>query len=136
MSASSQPMDDWLGNLFDTECPTRIVLDRVGDKWTVLVVAALADGPLRFTVLRDRVGGVTGKVLTSTLRSMLRDGLVTRMAYATVPPTVEYQLTELGVSLREPIDHLRAWAERNVAHIVRNREAHDRALPSTDVTIG
>lgn len=136
MSASSQPMDDWLGNLFDTECPTRIVLDRVGDKWTVLVVAALADGPLRFTVLRDRVGGVTGKVLTSTLRSMLRDGLVTRMAYATVPPTVEYQLTELGVSLREPIDHLRAWAERNVAHIVRNREAHDGALPSTDVTIG
>lgn len=136
MSSSSQPMDDWLGNLFDTECPTRIVLDRVGDKWTVLVVAALADGPLRFTVLRDRVGGVTGKVLTSTLRSMLRDGLVTRMAYATVPPTVEYQLTELGVSLREPIDHLRAWAERNVAHIVRNREAHDGALPSTDVTIG
>lgn len=136
MSASSQPMDDWLGNLFDTECPTRIVLDRVGDKWTVLVVAALADGPLRFTVLRDRVGGVTGKVLTSTLRSMLRDGLVTRMAYATVPPTVEYQLTELGVSLREPIDHLRAWAERNVAHIVRNREAHDGALSSTDATIG
>ncbi|WJR32748.1 helix-turn-helix domain-containing protein [Mycobacteroides immunogenum] len=136
MSASSQPMDDWLGNLFDTECPTRIVLDRVGDKWTVLVVAALADGPLRFTVLRDRVGGVTGKVLTSTLRSMLRDGLVTRTAYATVPPTVEYQLTELGVSLREPIDRLRAWAERNVARIVRNREAHDGALPSTDVTIG
>jgi len=125
MSTSSQPMDDWLGNVFDTECPTRIVLDRIGDKWTVLVVAALAEGPLRFTVLRDRVGGVTGKVLTSTLRSMLRDGLVKRMAYATVPPKVEYQLTELGVSLREPIDQLRAWAERNVAQIVRNREAHD-----------
>ncbi|NGX09850.1 winged helix-turn-helix transcriptional regulator [Mycobacteroides franklinii] len=136
MSASSQPTNDWLGNLFDTECPTRIVLDRIGDKWTVLVVAALADGPLRFTVLRDRVGGITGKVLTSTLRSMLRDGLVTRMAYATVPPTVEYQLTDLGVSLREPIDQLQAWAERNVAQIVRNREAHDGDLPSTDVTIG
>lgn len=136
MSVSSQPMDDWWGNLFDTQCPTRVVLDRIGDKWTVLVVAALADGPMRFTALRDRIGGVTGKVLTSTLRSMLRDGLVKRTAYATVPPKVEYQLTELGLSLREPIDQLRTWAERNVAHIVRNREAHDGDVPSTDATMG
>ncbi|MDO3299923.1 winged helix-turn-helix transcriptional regulator [Mycobacteroides abscessus] len=136
MSVSSQPMDDWWGNLFDTQCPTRIVLDRIGDKWTVLVVAALADGPMRFTALRDRIGGVTGKVLTSTLRSMLRDGLVKRTAYATVPPKVEYELTELGLSLREPIDQLRTWAERNVAHIVRNREAHDGDVPSTDRTMG
>ncbi|AFN64164.2 Putative transcriptional regulator [Mycobacteroides abscessus] len=136
MSVSSQPMDDWWGNLFDTQCPTRIVLDRIGDKWTVLVVAALADGPMRFTALRDRIGGVTGKVLTSTLRSMLRDGLVKRTAYATVPPKVEYELTELGLSLREPIDQLRTWAERNVAHIVRNREAHDGDVPSTDATMG
>ncbi|EIV18085.1 marR family transcriptional regulator [Mycobacteroides abscessus subsp. bolletii 2B-1231] len=136
MSVSSQPMDDWWGNLFDTQCPTRIVLDRIGDKWTVLVVAALADGPMRFTALRDRIGGVTGKVLTSTLRSMLRDGLVKRTAYVTVPPKVEYELTELGLSLREPIDQLRTWAERNVAHIVRNREAHDGDVPSTDATMG
>lgn len=102
MSVSSQPMDDWWGNLFDTQCPTRIVLDRIGDKWTVLVVAALADGPMRFTALRDRIGGVTGKVLTSTLRSMLRDGLVKRTAYATVPPKVEYELTELGLSCASP----------------------------------
>ncbi|EIV05215.1 marR family transcriptional regulator [Mycobacteroides abscessus subsp. bolletii 2B-0307] len=129
-------MDDWWGNLFDTQCPTRIVLDRIGDKWTVLVVAALADGPMRFTALRDRIGGVTGKVLTSTLRSMLRDGLVKRTAYVTVPPKVEYELTELGLSLREPIDQLRTWAERNVAHIVRNREAHDGDVPSTDATMG
>ncbi|ANA99667.1 marR family transcriptional regulator [Mycolicibacterium phlei] len=134
MSVSSQPMDDWLGNLFDPDCPTRIVLDRIGDKWTVLVVAILSDGPLRFTVLRDRIGGVTGKVLTSTLRSMLRDGMVKRTAYATVPPKVEYELTELGLSLREPIDQLRAWAECNVAHIVRNREVHDGDLMSTDLT--
>ncbi|MBN7547750.1 helix-turn-helix transcriptional regulator [Mycobacteroides abscessus subsp. abscessus] len=136
MYPSSQHTDDWWGNLFDTQCPTRIVLDRIGDKWTVLVVAALADGPMRFTALRDRIGGVTGKVLTSTLRSMLRDGLVKRTAYATVPPKVEYQLTELGLSLREPIDQLRTWAERNVAHIVRNREAHDGDMPSTDTAIG
>lgn len=126
MSVSSQPAEgDWLGNAFDADCPTRIVLDRVGDKWTVLVVAALADGPLRFTVLRERIGGVTGKVLTSTLRSMLRDGLLERTAYPTVPPKVEYELTELGGSLRQPIDELRSWAERHVAHIVRNRDAHD-----------
>ncbi|WP_078308986.1 MULTISPECIES: helix-turn-helix domain-containing protein [unclassified Mycobacterium] len=126
MSAASQPaVGDWLGNAFDQNCPTRVVLDRIGDKWTVLVVLALVDGPLRFTVLRERIGGITGKVLTSTLRSMLRDGLVERTAYATVPPTVEYELTELGDSLRQPIDELRSWAERHVAHIVRNREAHD-----------
>lgn len=136
MSDSSQPMYDWWGNLFDAQCPTRIVLDRIGDKWTVLVVAALADGPMRFTALRDRVGGVTGKVLTSTLRSMLRDGLVTRTAYATVPPRVEYQLTELGLSLREPIDQLRVWAERNVAQIVRSREAHDGDSTPAGITIG
>ncbi|ORB56709.1 transcriptional regulator [Mycobacteroides saopaulense] len=127
MYDSSQPA--WVGNALDPDCPTRIVLDRIGDKWTVLVVVALADCPLRFTVLRERIGGITGKVLTSTLRSMLRDGLVVRTAYATVPPKVEYELTDLGSSLRQPIDELRLWAERHVAHIVRNRDTHDAGQP-------
>lgn len=125
MSAPSQYMPDTedfqRGDAFDQNCPTRIVLDRVGDKWTVLVVVALASEPMRFTALLDRIGGITGKVLTSTLRSMTRDGLVERTAYATVPPKVEYALTDLGRSLHDPIEALRHWAEANVTQIVRNR---------------
>jgi DNA-binding HxlR family transcriptional regulator len=115
------------GNAFDPDCPTRVVLDRIGDKWTVLVIGALADGPLRFTALRHRVGGVAPKVLTQTLRAMERDGLVTRTVFAQVPPRVDYALTELGVSLGGPIAVLTDWAEAHVGRIVAARddfEAH------------
>ncbi|NNG38781.1 helix-turn-helix transcriptional regulator [Flexivirga sp. ID2601S] len=115
----------WVGDGFDPECPTRVLLDRVGDKWTVLVVSALADGPMRFTQLRDRIGGVSGKVLTATLRALARDGLVIRTAYPSVPPHVEYELTELGRSLCEPIDVLRDWAEQHIAAVVAHREGFD-----------
>jgi DNA-binding HxlR family transcriptional regulator len=74
------------GNLFDPECPTRLVLDRIGDKWTVLIVLLLSDGPLRFSEIRDQLGRVAPKVLTQTLRRMERDGLVTREIFAEVPP--------------------------------------------------
>jgi DNA-binding HxlR family transcriptional regulator len=116
------------GNAFDPECPTRGVLDRVGDKWTVLVVAALADGTLRFTELRDRVGGVAAKVLTQTLRALERDGILRRTAYAEVPPRVEYSLTRLGRSLAEPIGLLQNWAEANLASVLASRERYDSAL--------
>ena len=115
------------GNAFDPDCPTRVVLDRIGDKWTVLVIGALADGPLRFTALRQRVGGVAPKVLTQTLRAMERDGLLTRTVFAQVPPRVDYALTELGVSLGGPIGVLTDWAEAHVGRIVAARdefEAH------------
>jgi DNA-binding HxlR family transcriptional regulator len=110
------------GNAFDPDCPTRVVLDRIGDKWTVLVIGALADGPLRFTALRHRVGGVAPKVLTQTLRAMERDGLVTRTVFAQVPPRVDYALTELGVSLGGPIAVLTDWAEAHVGRIVAARD--------------
>lgn len=110
------------GNAFDPNCPTRVVLDRIGDKWTVLVIGALADGPLRFTALRHRVGGVAPKVLTQTLRAMERDGLVTRTVFAQVPPRVDYALTELGVSLGGPIAVLTDWAEAHVGRIVAARD--------------
>ena len=117
MSALEQP-PAWTGDAFDPECPTRVLLDRVGDKWTVLVVGALADGPLRFTQLRTRIGGVSGKVLTATLRALARDGLITRTAYPSIPPRVEYELTDLGRSLREPIEVLQKWAELHVAAVL------------------
>ena len=110
------------GNAFDPDCPTRVVLDRIGDKWTVLVIGALADGPLRFTALRQRVGGVAPKVLTQTLRAMERDGLLTRTVFAQVPPRVDYALTELGVSLGGPIAVLTDWAEAHVGRIVAARD--------------
>ncbi len=115
------------GNAFDPQCPTRQVLDRIGDKWSVLVVLTLLDGPRRFTELREVVGGVTPKVLTNTLRSMERDGLLTRTVHAQVPPRVDYELTDLGVTLRGPLGAVRDWAEVHMNGVVAARAAHDRA---------
>ncbi|XRQ03361.1 winged helix-turn-helix transcriptional regulator [Actinomadura welshii] len=112
------------GNAFDPDCPARLVLDRIGDKWSVLVVLTLAGGPRRFTQLRDTIGGVTPKVLTQTLRTMERDGLVTRTVFAEVPPRVEYELTPLGHSLRTPIEAVTRWAEDNVGAVVAARDRH------------
>lgn len=120
-------MIDWEGDAFDPDCPTRIVLDRIGDKWTVLIIETLEEGPRRFNEIRLAVGGITPKVLTSTLRSLTADGLIAREAFAEVPPRVEYRLTDLGRSLLEPVATLRRWAELNVARIEYNREAAEVA---------
>lgn len=110
------------GNLFDPACPTRHALDRIGDKWTVMIVETLARHPsagtLRFTELRGLVRGITPKVLTQALRVLERDGLLARRVYAEVPPRVEYALTPLGISLREPLAAVRQWAESNIASIL------------------
>jgi DNA-binding HxlR family transcriptional regulator len=113
-------------NVYDPNCPTRTVLDRIGDKWTTLVVLVLLDGPRRFSQLRDRIGGVAPKVLTETLRRLERDGILTRTAYPEIPPRVEYELTPLGRSLEEPIRAIASWAEHNVPRITRARQAYDR----------
>jgi DNA-binding HxlR family transcriptional regulator len=110
-------------DFFNPDCQVRLVLDRIGDKWSVLVVLALRDGPRRFTDLRSTIGGVTPKVLTQTLRAMARDGLLTRRAFAEVPPRVEYELTPLGMSLRSPIDAITDWAEAHLGEIVSARES-------------
>ena len=116
------------GDAFDPDCPTRVVLDRIGDKWTVLVIGALEDGPLRFTEVRTRIGGVAPKVLTQTLRAMERDGLLTRTVHAQVPPRVDYELTALGTSLTAPIAMLTDWAESHLTQILASREGYDAAL--------
>jgi DNA-binding HxlR family transcriptional regulator len=112
-------------DVFNNNCPSRVVLDRIGDKWTGLVVLALSKGPMRFTQLRNRIQGVTPKVLTQTLRTLERDGLVTRTVYAEVPPRVEYALTPLGQSLRKPLDAVQRWAESHVAEITAHRDRFD-----------
>ena len=119
--------DAYEGDLFDPDCPTRLVLDRIGDKWTVLVVLLLSDGPMRFTDLRGHLGRVAPKVLTQTLRRMERDGLVTREIFAEVPPRVEYTLTDLGQSLIEPIAVIGDWAEVHVGRITAAQAAYDAA---------
>jgi DNA-binding HxlR family transcriptional regulator len=113
------------GDLFDPACATRVVLDRIGDKWTVLVVLLLSDGPLRFSELRDHIGHVAPKVLTQTLRRIERDGLITREVFAEVPPRVEYTLTDLGRSLTGPIAAIGDWAETHLGQIAAAQEAYD-----------
>lgn len=99
------------------------ILDRIGDKWTVMVVGALSNGPLRFNAIMREIGGVSHRMLTLTLRGLEQDGLVTRTAYATIPPKVVYELTDLGSSLIEPLRVLAAWA-------VRHRPAMEAARTS------
>jgi DNA-binding HxlR family transcriptional regulator len=101
------------------------VLARVGDKWTVLVVSTLGDGPKRFNELRKGLGSISQRMLTLTLRGLERDGLVTRTVYPTVPPRVEYALTRLGRSLLEPVSELGLWARRNRAAIGEARARFD-----------
>src|ERR1700722_10043768 len=115
------------GNVYDPDCPARTMLDRIGDKWTVLVVLMLLDGPRRFNDLRARVGRVAPKVLTETLRRLERDGVLTRTAFAEIPPRVVYELTPLGRSLEQPIRSIAEWAERNIEEIAAAREAYDGA---------
>lgn len=101
------------------------VLSRIGDKWTVLVVNLLGGGPRRFGEIRREVGGISQRMLTLTLRALERDGLVTRTVHPTVPPSVEYALTDLGRSLRTPVQALGEWALRNQAAMADARQRFD-----------
>ena len=107
------------------ECPVREILDRIGDKWSVLVVGLLADGPRRFSELRRSIDGISQRMLTLTLRGLERDGLVTRTVYPTIPPRVDYALTRLGATLIEPIMALAAWARTHRPAIMDARERYD-----------
>lgn len=116
----TQDVDPYAGS-----CPSRQVLDRIGDKWTVLVVGVLSDGAAhRFSALRRRLEGVSEKMLTQTLRQLERDGLVRRTVHAEVPPRVEYDLTPLGHTLREPLEAVRVWAAEHMAEVTTAREAY------------
>lgn len=121
-------------NVFDGNCPTRQVLDRIADKWTVLIIRRLSDGTLRFAQLRRAVDGISQKVLTSTLRGLERDGLVSRRIYASVPPRVEYSLTDLGRSLSDLVERICGWAEANIEQVQDARAIYDRAGEETSLS--
>lgn len=93
------------------------VLSRVGDKWAVLVVGYLGSGPMRFTELKNTIGGISQKMLTTTLRGLERDGFVTRTVFPTIPPRVDYELTDLGRDLLAPVRALGDWARQNAGRI-------------------
>lgn len=103
------------------------VLSRVGDKWTVLVVSTLGDGPKRFNELRKALGSISQRMLTLTLRALERDGLVTRTVLPTNPPRVDYELTRLGRSLLDPVSELGLWARKNRSAIQDARRRFDAA---------
>src|SRR6266498_1124049 len=103
------------------------VLARVGDKWTVLVVTMLGEGPKRFNELRRALGSISQRMLTLTLRCLERDGLVTRTVFPSIPPRVDYELTQLGHSLLEPVSRLGLWARHNRAAIEAARRRFDAA---------
>ncbi|MFG3661542.1 winged helix-turn-helix transcriptional regulator [Streptomyces sp. NPDC047706] len=103
----------------------RQILDRAGDKWSALVIATLNDGPLRYTDLLRRIPGISQRMLTLTLRQLHRDGLITRTAYAEVPPRVEYDLTPLGATLHDIVVSLIDWAGLHHDEISRNRARFD-----------
>jgi DNA-binding HxlR family transcriptional regulator len=116
-------------NVLTATCPSRTSLARIANKWTAMVVIVLAGGRRRFGDIRTEVQGISGKVLTETLRDLERDGLVRRQVYAEVPPRVEYELTDLGRTLRTPLQALGQWAEEHIAEVLAAREEYD-ARPS------
>lgn len=110
---------------YNRACPSRGLLSGIGELWTVLIVGALADKPQRFTQLRERVDGISFKMLTQTLRALERDGLVTRTAFAETPPRVEYALTPTGHELVAPLHALEVWATSHMGGILAARVRFD-----------
>src|SRR3979490_1455836 len=101
------------------------ILARVGDKWTVLIVVLLGDGPKRFNEIKRMVGGISQRMLTFTLRGLERDGLVTRTVFPTTPQRVDYELTKLGGTLWQSVEPLSLWARAHVSEILKSRERFD-----------
>ncbi|GAC1469209.1 MAG: helix-turn-helix domain-containing protein [Ktedonobacteraceae bacterium] len=113
------------GNVYNTNCPARHVLNVLVDKWAVLILILLKKQTLRFTTLHRQIDGISQKMLTQTLRSLERNGLVQRTVYAEVPPRVEYTLTPLGSSLCESIAALQEWSNTNVKDLIAAQQQYD-----------
>ena len=112
-------------DVFAKDCPSRQILDRIGDTWSVLVVVTLAHGPRRYTELAAKIEGISPKMLTQSLRGLERDGLITRTVHAVVPPRVDYELTKLGGSLLDLVGALEGWAQTHIGDVLEARAAYD-----------
>src|SRR2546421_7624474 len=112
-------------NAYSPDCPPRQFLDRVGDKWAVLILLLVRDKPIRFNALRRAIEGISQKMLSQVLKSLERDGLIRRRAIATVPVTVEYSITPLGTTLAAAVDPLRDWAEQHLKEVLSAQRRYD-----------
>jgi DNA-binding HxlR family transcriptional regulator len=112
-------------DVYAANCPTRQILDRVGDKWAVLILLLLREEPMRFNQLRRTIEGISQKMLSQVIKSLERDGLIRRRAIATVPVTVEYSITQLGLTLAVAVDPLRDWAEHNLKEVLAAQRRYD-----------
>ncbi|MFD4403801.1 winged helix-turn-helix transcriptional regulator [Nocardia sp. NPDC058499] len=115
-----------LSDAFNSDCPAREVLDHITSRWGVLILAALGSGPLRFSALSAMIGGISEKMLSQTLRTLVRDGLVARTVEPTTPPRVSYELTELGQGLAVSLGQFLDWVRAHAAEVVAAQERHDR----------
>ncbi|OTG55583.1 MULTISPECIES: winged helix-turn-helix transcriptional regulator [unclassified Acinetobacter] len=111
-----------LGQVLSTECPSRDILEHLTSKWSVLVLRCLSDGVHRFSELRQRIEGVSEKMLSQTLKTLEQDGFILRTVYPVVPPKVEYQLTILGSQAAEKTMYLIGWIEKSLPEILENKE--------------
>ena len=118
----AMPKASSVPSVLDPRCPSRLVLDRIADKWTALIIQILAGGTMRYAALQREIGGISQKMLTQTLRSLERDGLVQRTVHPVVPPKVEYSLTKLGRTLIEPLQGLCRWSEKHLGELQAHRE--------------
>src|ERR1700757_3727429 len=112
-------------NAYSADCPTRQILDRIGDKWAVLILLLLRNQTKRFNQLRRAIEGISQKMLSQVLKSLERDGLIRRRVIPTVPVTVEYSRTPLGATLAEAVDPLRDWAEQNLKEVLAAQRRYD-----------
>ncbi len=112
-------------NAYQAACPTRLMLNRIADKWTVLVLGLLESETKRFSTLQQEIGGISQKMLTQTLRGLERDGLIARQVYPTVPPRVEYTITALGSTLVGLLAALRVWSETHMAAVLEAQRRYD-----------
>ena len=112
-------------DVYSADCPTRRILDRIGDKWAVLILLLLRGEPMRFNQLRRAIEGISQKMLSQVLKSLERDGLIRRRVIATVPVTVEYSITPLGATLSKAVDALRDWAENNLKEVLNAQRRYD-----------
>lgn len=110
---------------FDPKCPSQDILALIGSKWSMLLLCLLQDGPVRTGELARRAGGISQKMLTQTLRELVRHGIVRRRDFGEVPPRVEYSLTPLGESLAQLVRRIEAWVETNYSRMSRVARAHD-----------
>ena len=116
-----------IGNAYHAQCPTRVVLEQLADKWSVLILGAVTDQPVRFNELKRQIEGISQKVLGQTLKKLERNGLVQREAFATVPVTVTYSITPLGRTLASTVNSMRRWAELNFHEVLRSQQAFDES---------